>query len=224
MHHETNWPFIVLAIVFVLLRFIGSAVGKATKNNDTSKQQTSPRVPPPLPRSSQGDLDTERVRKFLEALGQAPGTTPPPPVRPRTDVPARPLAPVQPPRALVPAFSKSAKAPAQPPPDSTGRGGEPARPVLHEHVRSLRSPARPALASEPIAVSQRDAVSTPRRPSAPLEPYRAAAAYGASGDTASSIQNLLRSPRNLRAAIILREVLAPPRSLQPIGLEPTADA
>src|SRR5205807_10527756 len=46
--------------------------------------------------------DEERVREFLEALGQPAGVAPPPKVQPRTQIPPRPLAPVQPPASMRP--------------------------------------------------------------------------------------------------------------------------
>ena len=223
MHHETNWPFFLLAFVFLLLRFIGSAVSKAGKNNDRSTRQTSAPVPPPLPRSPQGDLDTERVRKFLEALGQPPGTTPAAPVKPRTDIPARPLAPVQPPRALVPVLPKAAKA--RQGASSAGRPAEPTAPILPGDMR--RTPTVPAArrsTAAAVAGLQGAAAIISRRVPARLEPYRDTTGSTGAADAASSIQNLLRSPGNLRKAIILREVFGPPRSLQPIDFDASAGA
>jgi hypothetical protein len=72
-------PAILLLIVFVsLVRWL---IGKAKEQAQTQ----SPMAPPPIEpvtRGSETQTEEERVRKFLEALGQPPDTTPPK-VRPR---------------------------------------------------------------------------------------------------------------------------------------------
>jgi hypothetical protein len=59
-------------------------------------KRITPQTPEPIPRAP-SESDEDRIRKLLEALGQPPGSRPPPPVLPRTDIPPRPLAPVPPP-------------------------------------------------------------------------------------------------------------------------------
>src|SRR2546430_10979545 len=79
------------------------------------KKQPKGRPPPPPqpPQTSQPiqriqpKTDEERVREFLEALGQPAGAAPPPKAQPRTQIPPRPLAPVQPPASMRP-FAKPA--------------------------------------------------------------------------------------------------------------------
>src|SRR5205085_6475131 len=55
----------------------------------------------------------ERIREFLEALGQPAGTKPPPKAVPRTNLPPRPLAPVQPPPSMRPFSPVIGRAPEQ---------------------------------------------------------------------------------------------------------------
>src|SRR5687767_14788807 len=62
----------------------------------------------PLPRSDQPisrpaiNPEEERIRKFLEALGVPTDSPPPPPVVPRSDIPPRPVVPIQPPPEMAP--------------------------------------------------------------------------------------------------------------------------
>src|SRR5882762_3595066 len=76
--HLDNWLFILLVAVVMLFRWLASAASKANKGPDDAPRSTStPREsnetfhrPPP-------DSEEERIRKFLEALGQPPGSQPP---------------------------------------------------------------------------------------------------------------------------------------------------
>jgi hypothetical protein len=91
-------PAILLLIVFVsLVRWL---IGKAKAQAQTQ----SPMAPPPIEpvtRGSETQTEEERVRKFLEALGQPPGTTPPKVTpRPRPVVPK--IFPKLPPLKTVP--------------------------------------------------------------------------------------------------------------------------
>src|ERR1700748_785361 len=94
--------FLLLIAVAALFQLLSKTVGKQGKS-DSDKPSSSPKpqTPRPLQRAPQ-ESDADRVRKFLEALGQPPSSTPPPPVLPRIDIPPRPLAPVQPPPVITP--------------------------------------------------------------------------------------------------------------------------
>src|SRR5207302_8403646 len=48
------------------------------------------------------NTDEELVREYLEALGQTAGAAPPSQAQPRTQIPSRPLPPVQPPASMRP--------------------------------------------------------------------------------------------------------------------------
>src|SRR5499427_5602767 len=97
-----NLVFLLLIAVAALFQLLSKAINKAGKgdSNETSSSPT-PQTPRPIQRTPR-ESDADRIRKFLEALGQPPSSTPPPPVLPRSDIPPRPLAPVQPPPILTP--------------------------------------------------------------------------------------------------------------------------
>src|SRR2546421_9797168 len=97
-----NLLFLLLIAVAALFQLLSKAISKAGKmdSNETSSSP-KPETPRPIQRLPR-ESDADRIRKFLEALGQPPTSTPPPPVAPRTNVPPRRLAPVQPPPVLTP--------------------------------------------------------------------------------------------------------------------------
>src|SRR5215475_3511828 len=97
-----NLLFFLLIAVAALFQVLSKAMSKAGKSdsNETSSPPR-PQTPRPIQRAPR-ESDADRIRRFLEALGQPPSSTPPPPVLPRTDIPPRPLAPVQPPPVITP--------------------------------------------------------------------------------------------------------------------------
>ncbi|HTD02162.1 MAG TPA: hypothetical protein VK637_08445 [Chthoniobacterales bacterium] len=153
--------------------------------------------------SESEDTDADRIRKFLEALGQPTTSKPPAPVRPRTDIPPRPVAPVRPPIAPFAEWQRKIRLPGQIPP-----------------TRETKT-FRPKVADAPAFEVQQGPTS--------LEPLpvikTAAEAYAIatqpiskSPETKIDVATLLRSTSGLRDAIILREIFGPPRSLQPLDL------
>src|SRR5207302_181916 len=103
MHWNQNIIFIVIAAIVGISRLV-SRISEESKKQSQRRSQP----PPPQPKTTQPiqrmqpKTDEQRVREFLEALGQAPGSAPPAKVRPRTQIPPRPLAPVQPPASMRP--------------------------------------------------------------------------------------------------------------------------
>src|SRR5437660_12417200 len=95
--HLDNLIFLLLLAVALLFQLLARAVGKKNADEVEPTSKSAPRMPKPIPRAP-AESDEERIRKFLEALGQPATSRPPPPVVPRTNIPPRPLAPVQPPR------------------------------------------------------------------------------------------------------------------------------
>src|SRR4029453_2740321 len=89
-----NLLFLLLVAVAVLFQFLAKTAAKTGK--DQTKRTSTPRTPRPIPRAPT-ESDEDRIRKFFESLCHPPTPRPPPFIVPRTDIPPRPLAPVQPP-------------------------------------------------------------------------------------------------------------------------------
>jgi len=99
--HLENLLFLLLLVVAGLFQLLGRAARKASGDEAKPTPEPAPRMPKAIPRPPT-ESDEERIRKFLEALGQPPASRPPSPVVARTDIPPRPLAPVQPPNVHIP--------------------------------------------------------------------------------------------------------------------------
>ena len=175
-----------LALIFKWLTSRGS--DDSEKPEAPPNEQAPPRQPP--------QSEEERVRRFLEALGAPPGTRPPSPVRPRWVVrPASP--PAQRPKAKrswvqpLPPLVTTPKDLGPPPPTTTQF-----EPVVAE-------------VTPPIAVAPSPPIILPSTPS-PMP--RATAPTRVM--PRQSLGTLLRQRGSIRQAIILREVLGPPRGLQ----------
>jgi hypothetical protein len=214
MHWDQNIIFIIIAAIVGISRLIARISEKSKKRSQRPPQP--PRAPGPRPeytqpvQRAQPKTDADRIREFLEALGQPAGTAPPPKVEPRRQIPPRPLAPVQPPASMRP-FRK--------PEFRTWKEQTKDIVVLQQHTepvppkikRVVVPPAIPAEANEPGAwIAQEQAQTAPAttRTAVPTDQPVARA-------TVETLwkQNL-RSPDSLRTAIILREIFGPPRGLQ----------
>jgi hypothetical protein len=203
MHFE-NLLFILLIAVAFLFQLLTRAAKKAGESStETDRRSTSPLpAPPPLPRAAI-ETDEERIRKFLEALGQPTTAIPPPPVVPRTDIPPRPLAPVQPPSGPFSPLRKvireaSRKRTVILDKSPVGTPGE--------WMREESIPASAETGTQPRKILSQQTAVLPIAASAPLTA------------TDLEITTLLSSAAGLRNAIILREIFGPPRSLQPLDL------
>jgi hypothetical protein len=181
-------PGLLLLIVFIaLVRWL------ASKAKQTQNQQTPPTPAPPsrpIPRGGDSQTEEERIRKFLEALGQPPGTTPPKvvkrqrPTRPDLVSPLPPLKTKPPPLPQV-------VSPPPPLPFETAR----VMPMKErETAFEVREVARQT-SSEPAPGQARSVLAARFNPRVKLG-----------------------TPQDLRTAIVLREVFGPPRSLQPFDL------
>jgi hypothetical protein len=194
--------FFALAILFQLLTRAATKSGRRradTRGKSTSPPQTSRPIV-----GESDETDEERIRKFLEALGQPPTAKPPPPVVHRTDIPPRPVAPIEPPVSMRPfSFPQRRLTPAERPKKSV---------ILHEAAQTpapafevgegraaLEPPLAVAKAAEEAYAIETQSTAVPQR-------------------TEMNIVALLRSTSGLRDAIILREIFGPPRSLQPLDL------
>ena len=213
MHFDQNIIFIIIAAIVGISRLIARIAEESKKRSQR---------PPQLPRAAVGPrreytqpvqrarpkTDAERVREFLEALGQPTGTAPPPKVQPRTQVPPRPLAPVLPPASMRPFAQpefRSWKEEAR----KTVVVVEPSAPAPTEIKRVVFPsvpPTIPAEGNQPGAwMAQEQAQTAPALTATDQPKVR---------PTATLWKQHLRSPDSLRTAIILREIFGPPRGLQ----------
>jgi hypothetical protein len=209
-----NLLFLLLIVVAALFQLLSKVVSKARKNdsNETSNSPT-PQTPRPIERAPR-ESDADRIRKFLEALGQPPSSTPPPPIAPRTDVPPRRLAPVQPP-PVIPGELRLPREHREKPEVSERERPpfeQPRR--LQETVPPVPVPATPAFEVHdalPVELQQPPLIKTPAEATA-TQPAATRA------DFKMNIATLLASKSSLREVILLREVLGTPRGLQELDL------
>jgi hypothetical protein len=232
MHFE-NLLFILLIAMAALLRLLATRAGEAKKRPEKSDQRstTTPQVSEPI-RRAPVESDEERIRKFLEALGQPATSRPPPPVVPRTDISPRPLAPVRPPPVLFPAprsrpssHGERRKSVVISQGDDVGTPGEWLRKI--NYPRGIpetpyeKGISEPRVAEPPTFEVHEGAPPAELPPivKTPAQAYAAATRPpGKLEQRKTEIANLLTSTSGLRNAIILREIFGPPRSLQPLDL------
>ena len=199
--HFENLLFLLLIAVAALFQLLAKTASK--KRKDQTTRTSTPRTPPPIPRAPR-ESDEDQIRKLLEALGQPPTSKPPPPVVPRTNIPPRPLAPVQPPISPLSQLrreklGKRETIPKEIPPSRTMSGAEKIAPPKIKAFSAFEVQEEPLpLAPSPTGtivagVAQRIATTDKLR---------------------TDIATLLASTSGLRNAIILREILGPPRGLR----------
>lgn len=208
-----NWVFLLLVAVAMLFRWLMSAANKASKDSSETDESSTP-SPPPIPRPP-AQTDEERIRKFLEALGQPPGSKPPPRVErrqmdveraareARQRVEQAKRATEQKKKIFVPRPGISPLTTVPPPlPVESPAATEP-----QAATEEGPPPERLATLEPAIFEVQDTGLAAPRAARVPTTPV-----------ASNTITALVRSPSGLRNAIILREVLGPPRSLQPLEL------
>ena len=210
--HLENLLFLLLLVLAGLFQLLGRAARNKSEDEEEPTSKPAPRTLKPIPRAL-AQSDEERIRKFLEALGQPPASTPPPPVVPRTSIPPRPLAPVQPPiprawKVIREERRKRYVVLRESPPQGT--------------VTSVEKIFPPATTGAPAFEVHEGPlpVEPPSIIKAPVEAYAAPKAFGVakSADLKTDIATLLASKSGLRDAIILREIFGPPRSMQALEL------
>ena len=212
--HLENLLFLLLLVLAGLFQLL-ARTRKTSEDEEKPTPTPAPRTLKPIPRAPV-ESDEERVRRFLEALGQPAASRPPPPVMPRTDVPPRPLAPVQPPPVVVPSVLRLPREQLRKP-DVAGR-----KTPLPETMGRAQKIFPPTITGTPtFEVHERPLpIEQPPIAKAPLEAYAAPKAFAVSKteDLKTDIATLLASKSGLRDAIILREIFGPPRSLQALDL------
>jgi len=177
---------LIIVVAAALLRWFFQ---KSQTPNQDSERPTVPGQP--IPRSEETQTEEERIRRFLEALGQPAGSAPPPKVAPKEVKPR--LFPTLPPLTTVP--------PPLPPPPVPVAVEPPPVPVM-------RRVFTPAAVSSEAGFEVRDLGAPPPGEALP-ETRRLTEQPG--------LLVRLRSSQGLRDAIILREIFGPPRSLQPLN-------
>jgi hypothetical protein len=211
--HFENLLFLLFVAGAFLFQLLTRAASKTSKNADESQRRSTsrPQAPPPIPRGP-AETDEERIRKFLEALGQPTTSKPPPPVMPRPTyqkpvvlphVPPPFASPLPPLTTRPPDLPREIKLPGQLTPTHkaktfTPKIAEPSTFEAYEDPLPSESPPTIKTPAEAYAIATRP-VLTP-------------------GQSKTDISVLLTSTSGLRNAIILREVFGPPRSLQPLDL------
>jgi hypothetical protein len=212
-----NLLFFLLIAVAALFQLLSKAMSKAGKSEpDETTESPTPQTPRPI-RRAPTESDADRIRKFLEALGQPPTSTPPSPVAPRTDIAPRPLAPVQPPRVIPGAWRLPREQRQKP--TVVQESFQPEQPSPVQQIIPPPVPVPGAAAFEvhealPVDPQQPPVVKTP------VELYAAPKPFGVAKwtDFKTDIATLLASKTGLREAIILREIFGPPRALQELEL------
>jgi hypothetical protein len=207
--HSDQLIFIIVAAVIGISRLVARIAEKGREQSQRRSQPAQaekpqqPQQPPPV--FTRPKTDEERVREFLEALGAPAGTAPPPKVQPRTDIPPRPVAPISPPSLsrpfspviLKPVVEKARRiftpAPAAPMPEISSEAAEPGA-WLREEEKIEEAASKFEAATRATA----DEVASPRI------------------EGAINWKNALRSRESVRAALVLREILGPPRALREV--------
>jgi len=211
-----NLLFFLLIAVAALFRLLSKTISKAGKS-DSSETSSSPKpqTPRPIQRALR-ESDADRIRKFLEALGQPPSSIPPSPVLPRTDIPPRRLAPVQPP-PVIPGAWRLPRERAEKPDVSQGEGAPLRQPG---RLQQIVPPPVPAPAAATFEVHE--ALPVEPQPSiikTPVESDATASQVVAKrAGSKRDIATLLGSKSSLREAILIREILGQPRGLQAFDL------
>jgi len=212
MHFDQNIIFIIIAAVIAISRLV-SRISEESKKQSQRRRQP-PQQPPPQPEIPQPiqrtrpKTDEERVREFLEALGQPAGAAPPPKAMPRAQIPPRPLAPVQPPASMRP-FAKPVFRTWKEQAKEIVVLQQPAK-VAPPEIRRIVPPPVPAEANEPGTwIEQAQTAAGTKMSIARTDDQPSVRA------SADSVwKQALRSPDAARTAIILREIFGPPRGVQ----------
>jgi hypothetical protein len=185
--------FLVLAGIALIFKWLTSqASGESNKPEPPAPNEPVKRAPP--------QSEEERVRRFLEALGQPPGSHPPPPVRPRTTVEHRTVVPRKPP--------KIRRGWAQPLPPLVTTPEEVPRPPLPPLVTAAVEKQR--------TIPRRTESVVPSTVPIPITPLHPALSPQKS-QTLLSLGKMLRTCEGLRQVVLLREILGPPRGLEALG-------
>jgi hypothetical protein len=211
--HLDNLLFLLFVALAIFFQILTRAATKSRKRpGDTTRKTTSPSQMSRPISDDADETDEQRIRKFLEALGQPTTSKPPAPVAPRPTyqepvvlprVPRQLGSPLPPLTTRPPDLPREIKLPGQITPTREARTFQP-RVAEAPAFEIQQGPPLP----EPLPVIKTAA-----------EAYAIATqATSKSAEAKIDVATLLRSTSGLRNAIILREIFGPPRSLQPLDL------
>jgi hypothetical protein len=204
-----NLLFLLLLALAGLFQLLAKAASKKNEQDQTTPTATPRRsAPKPIPRAGP-QSDAERIRKFLEALGQPPAQPPPPPVAPRPTY-RKPLVLPRLPR-VRPFASPLPPLVTRPPDVAPEIHIPPATAPVAVELREKHAPSvepafevheAPPLAepASALAVAAAEKLETRTHIAVPHRKI--------------GVTDLLRSSSALRDAIIVREILGPPRGLR----------
>ncbi len=218
--HMDALVFLILILVTGIFRLLASKTQPAQKRDEES---TPERPQPTFERSETEETDQERIRRFLEALGQPPSATPPPPVKPR------PIENYEPPRRQERARTVRPRNILNPlPPLTTAPPSLPRKIRMPGQIATLPEAEAPKTFTPVPRAEDYQVQETTAAPAPPLPPLAtpadayAAATKPASASVAASprsaLATILARPETLRQAILLREILGSPRALQPLEI------
>jgi hypothetical protein len=177
-------PGILLIIAAItLIRWL---IQKGKGDAQNTELQMAPPPPPsrPITRGGETQTEEERIRKFLEALGQPAGSAPPKVAPRRRAVQPKIFSPLPPLTTAPPPLPEAPRSRTATPP-----------PPLPIEFATKRSATAPDFEVREVAR---------QTSSEPLPETRYTAA----------VRIKLGTPQDLRTAIVLREIFGPPRSLQ----------
>ena len=220
-----NLLFIVLVAVVGLIRWL-SQMAENKKNAEAARRAGDGGDLTPEIRPAPANSEEERIRKFMEALGVPTSTPPPGKVTPRQVVPREPpqpkFLPIDPfpmPRAGgLPPITTT------PPPLVVASPPRPAyqEPLVRPSREATIPVAPPRTTATPVQVATDFEVRNFAEPlpgDAPSELGGLARERGVQEvpDSSAGLRARLATKQALRDAIVLREILGPPRSMQPAG-------
>ena len=203
--HFDNLLFLLLLVLAGLFQLLGRAARKRSGEEEKQAPKPAPRMAKPIPRVAT-ESDQERIRKFLEALGNPPSSSPPPPVTQRPTYREPLVLPRIPPIAspLPPLVTRPPELPSE-----IEIHREAAPPLAQQQQQPSRTLPEPTFqVHEAVAPPELVAALTTTVPEAKRQQQITAL------PPVIGIITLLGSATRLRDAIILREILGPPRGLR----------
>jgi hypothetical protein len=203
--HLENLLFLLLLVVAGLFQLLGRAARKTSGDQTKPTSKPPTRISRPIPRAPV-ESDEERVRKFLEALGHPPASRPPAPVAPR------------------PTYRKPLVLPHVPPLGSPSPPLVTRPPDMPQEIQIPRSVAPPPAQPQQTRPALSEVIFSVHETGAPAEPVPSLTSATVREDRTQpqiaaarrniDVAKLLRSSWGLRSAVIVREILGPPRALR----------